>query len=159
MPISNELAMAWVRPTLKSRGMKKPTLRLSRQNHRDERELAEILEQHVEVRHDRARDDDDEDDDRGDPDGLVHPVSEGRPLPAHEHAERDREQYDREDLNRLRKLQAKRLLAGHEVGDREIRDERQCEYRDDRVQRCERDVQRNIAAEQVAVEVRRGAAG
>ena len=74
---------------------------------RDAREPAGVLEQELEVRDDRPRDHDDEDHDRGDAHGPVHAVGEGGLPPAHEHAEGDRAEHDREHLDDLRGLQAR----------------------------------------------------
>ena len=68
-------------------------------------------------------------------------------------------EHDEEDLDGLRELQPERWIPGHEVPDREVRDEGERHDRNYGVDRRERDVQRDVAAEQVAVEVRRSSAG
>jgi hypothetical protein len=85
-------------------------------------------------------------------------ANDGSP-PPDEHAEDDGAEHDREHLEGLAELQAEGLVAREEQGDREVRDERERHDRDDRVDGGERDVQRHIAAEEMAEEIRRRAAG
>ena len=64
-----------------------------------------------------------------------------------------------EDLQRLAELEAEAAAVGRlEVVDRQVGDHRQRHHRDQRVHRGERDVQRHVAAVEVAEQVGRGAA-
>ena len=79
------------------------------------------------------------------------------PAGAHEHADRDRDEDDREHLDDLAERQ-RHVVAAVVVADRQAGDQRQGEQRDHRVDRRQADVQRDVAAEEVAEQVRAGAA-
>jgi hypothetical protein len=96
--------------------------------------------------------------DREDPHGAVGARGEGRERARTDHAHRDGDQHDGDDLHDLAELQPE-LALGVEVLDREVGDERDAHGGQHRVDRGQADVERDVAAEQVAEQVRRRAAG
>ena len=124
----------------------------------DAGEAPDVLDEQVQVRDDRAGDDDHEDDDRRDAHGLVHAVGEPGLPPAHEHARHHRERARSRTPRDLANCRPSSSSSGRKYEDREVGDERQRDDGEHRVDRGERDVERDIAAEEVAVEVRRRAA-
>jgi MFS family permease len=130
--------------------------RAAEQRH-DHAHLLEVAGDVVPLAEDRTDRDHDQHDDREDPDRLVRPGGERLGPAPHEHPDADRNEHDRDDLDDLAELQAQRV-AGVEVDDRGVGDQRDGDRREHRVHRSQGDVERDVAAEEVAEEVGGGPA-
>ena len=126
-----------------------------RQGGRDHRQS---VEHDVPVRHERGRDRKQQHHYGCDPHRQAQPSGQGGRQPPDQHPDRHRDQHDRDHLQHLVELQPDGP-APDEVAQRQIDHHRERHHGEHRVDRGQRDVQGDVTAEQVAEQVRRGAAG